>query len=192
MNDLFKEPLTKELTTSRRYGTMSNTTIFLIPNSPMNIIVAIAQNNVIGKDNQLIWHLPNDLKHFRKLTTGNTIIMGRKTYQSIGKPLPNRVNIIISRNKDFVAEGCIVVNSLTDALAHCTDQCFVIGGAEIYQQALPLATKIYLTEIHAQVEGDTFFPEIDKKIWQETSREDYETDEKHIFPYSFVELNHKL
>ena len=161
----------------------------------MNIIVAIAQNNVIGKDNQLIWHLPNDLKHFRKLTTGNVVIMGRKTYQSIGKPLPNRTNIIISRNQDFVAEGCMVVNSLTKAIEICpmpTENCFIIGGAEIYKHALELTNKIYLTEVHAEVEGDTFFPEIDATIWKEISREDHETDEKHVFSYSFVELNRKL
>ncbi len=156
----------------------------------MNIIVAIAQNNVIGKDNQLIWHLPNDLKHFRKLTTGNVVIMGRKTYQSIGKPLPNRTNIIISRNQDFVAEGCMVVNSLTKAIEICpmpTENCFIIGGAEIYKQAMELATKIHLTEVHATFDGDTFFPEIDRSIWKLVSKQDFSPDEKNKFAYSFCE-----
>ena len=158
----------------------------------LSLIVAVAENGVIGHNNQLIWHLPNDLKQFKRLTTGHCIIMGRKTFESIGKPLPNRTSIIISRNTDFQIEGCITVSSLENAILEAkkieTEEAFIIGGAEIYRLALPIVDKIYLTEVHHEYEGDTFFPEIDKMIWQETHREDFETDEKHLVNYSFVEM----
>jgi dihydrofolate reductase len=158
----------------------------------LSLIVAVAENGVIGHNNQLIWHLPNDLKQFKRLTTGHCIIMGRKTFESIGKPLPNRTSIIISRNLDFQIEGCITVDSLDNAISAAknieNEEAFVIGGAEIYHLALPIIDKIYLTEVHQTFEGDTFFPEIDKTIWKETHREDFETDEKHKVKYSFVEL----
>jgi dihydrofolate reductase len=158
----------------------------------LSLIVAVAENGVIGHNNQLIWHLPNDLKQFKRLTTGHCIIMGRKTFESIGKPLPNRTSIIISRNLDFQVEGCITANSLENAISEAkkieSEEAFVIGGAEIYRLALPIIDKIYLTEVHQTFEGDTFFPEIDKTIWKETHREDFETDEKHKVKYSFVEL----
>ena len=118
--------------------------------------------------------------------------MGRKTFESIGKPLPNRTSIIISRNTDFQIEGCITVSSLENAILEAkkieTEEAFIIGGAEIYRLALPIVDKIYLTEVHHEYEGDTFFPEIDKTIWRETHREDFETDEKHLVNYSFVEM----
>ena len=158
----------------------------------LSLIVAVAENGVIGHNNQLIWHLPNDLKQFKRLTTGHSIIMGRKTFESIGKPLPNRTSIIISRNTDFQIEGCITVSSLENAILEAkkieTEEVFVIGGAEIYRLALPIVDKIYLTEVHHAYEGDTFFPTIDKTIWQESRRENFEIDEKHLVKYSFVEL----
>ena len=158
----------------------------------LSLIVAVAKNGVIGNNNQLIWHLPNDLKQFKRLTTGHCIIMGRKTFDSIGKPLPNRTSIIISRNLDFQIQGCITVSSLENAILEAkkieTEETFIIGGAEIYRLALPTVDKVYLTEVHHAYEGDTFFPEIDKNIWHETHREDFEKDEKHLVNYSFVEL----
>ena len=163
----------------------------------ISLIVAVAENNTIGHNNQLIWHLPNDLKQFRRLTTGHCIIMGRKTFESIGKPLPNRTSIIISRNPDFQVEGCITVDSLEKALSKAGEientngEAFIIGGAEIYRLSLPLADKIYLTEVHSSFEGDALFPTIDKNVWQETKRENFETDEKHLYKYSFVELEKK-
>ena len=155
------------------------------------LVVAMAENRVIGKENKLIWHLPADLKFFKNITTGHPIIMGRKTFESIGKPLPNRTNIIITRQPDFTAEGCLVAHSLTEALMlaqQLDSDIFVIGGAEIYKQAMFLADTIYLTEVHHTFEGDTFFPEIDSILWQETSREEHKADEKNPYDYAFVTL----
>lgn len=156
----------------------------------ISLVAAVSTNQVIGKNNQLIWHLPADLKHFKNITTGHTILMGRKTFDSIGKPLPNRRNIIISRSKNLV-DGCEVADSLEVALKLCEaeTEIFIIGGAEIYKQSMQFANRIYLTKIHQKFEGDTFFPEIDLKIWQETFREDFSADEKNKFAYSFVTLN---
>ncbi len=156
----------------------------------ISLIVAVSTNNVIGKNNQLIWHLPADLKHFKQLTTGHTVFMGRKTYDSIGKPLPNRRNVVISRSVDKIT-GCEVATSLEEALqlTQQENEVFVIGGAEIYRKALPLAHRIYLTQIHQDFDGDTFFPSIDFQSWQETSREDFSPDEKNAFSYSFITLN---
>lgn len=158
----------------------------------LSIIVAVAENGVIGHNNQLIWHLPEDLKMFKRLTSGHPIIMGRKTFESIGKPLPNRTSIIITKNPEFQVEGCITVHSLEDAIEAANEieenEAFIIGGAEIYRLSLPFADKIYLTEVHHAFEGDTFFPAIDKDIWEEVNRIDHATDEKHLYKYSFVEL----
>ena len=128
-----------------------------------SIIVATSENGVIGVDNKLPWYLPEDLKRFKKLTENNVVIMGRKTYESIGKPLPNRFNIVISRNKDLTIPGCLVVNSLEKALykAGSDKKVFIIGGGEIYRQSLEYVDKIYLTKVHINVEGDTTFPNID-------------------------------
>ncbi|RZA00851.1 MAG: dihydrofolate reductase [Sphingobacteriaceae bacterium] len=158
----------------------------------ISIVVAIAKNHAIGKDNQLLWHLPKDLKHFKEITSGHTIIMGRKTYESVGKPLPNRRNIIITR-QNITIEGCEVVNSIDDALKLCTgeDEVFIVGGAEIYKQAMPLTDRIYLTIVHQEFEGDTYFPEIKEGIWKETARQDHGTDEKHLFSYSFITLERR-
>jgi dihydrofolate reductase len=124
----------------------------------INIIVAMSKNRVIGNANTLIWHLPEDLRRFKQLTTGNTIVMGRKTYESIGKPLPNRRSIIITRDTNYKVDGCEVVNSLEEALELSNNNCFIIGGGEIYKQSLKIADRIYLTLVHKDFEGDTTFP----------------------------------
>jgi dihydrofolate reductase len=155
----------------------------------VSAVVAIAQNHAIGKDNKLLWHLPNDLKHFKNITSGHTVIMGRKTYDSVGKPLPNRRNIIITRQQIEIP-GCEVVNSIDAALALCADEeeVFIVGGAEIYKQAMPLTDKIYLTIVHQDFDGDTYFPEIKANIWKETERKDHQPDDRHALPYSFITL----
>lgn len=155
----------------------------------VSIVVAIAENHAIGKDNKLLWHLPKDLKHFKEITTDGTVIMGRKTYDSVGKPLPNRRNIIITRQQIEIA-GCEVVNSLQAALDLCQglEEVFIVGGAEIYKQAMPLTDRIYLTIVHQKFEGDTYFPEIKPDTWRETERADHEADEKNAFPFSFITL----
>ena len=155
----------------------------------VSIIVAAAQNNAIGKDNQLLWHLPNDMKFFKNTTWAMPVIMGRKTYESLGKPLNGRINIVITRKTDWKPEGVVVVNSLQDALfvANETDckEVFVIGGGEIYNDAFKKADKIYLTRVYAAIEGDTFFPEVDAKDWVLVSNKDFKADAKHAYDYSF-------
>lgn len=159
----------------------------------MNItmIAAMAENRVIGKDNQLIWHFPDDLKRFKKLTSGHHVIMGRKTYESMNRPLPNRVNIVISRNPDYKAEGCLIATSLEAAveLVQDDEQPFIIGGAEIYRLGLELAKTIELTLIHAEYEGDTQFPQFDRGVWKLARGERREPDEKH--PHLFEFLTYK-
>ncbi len=154
----------------------------------ITIIAAVAKNYVLGKDNKLIWHLPADLKRFKKVTAGHYVIMGRKTYESLGKPLPNRTNIIISRNVTFKVDDCLVVNSLQKAIeaAKSDTNPFILGGAEIYKQAITFADKLDITFVHHNFDGDAFFPKIDTTIWKETSREDFEADDKNKYPYSFV------
>jgi dihydrofolate reductase len=124
----------------------------------IRIIVAISKNCVIGESNNIPWHLPNDLKKFRELTLNHAVIMGRKTYESIGSPLDNRLNIILTRNKEYKADNCIVVNCVEDALRACEGDCFVIGGGEIYKLFLPIAHELYLTLVNKNIEGDTYFP----------------------------------
>jgi dihydrofolate reductase len=159
----------------------------------ITIIAAIAEKNALGKDNQLIWHLPADLKRFKKVTSNHHIIMGRKTFESVGKPLPNRTNIIITRNKDYNVPGCITVHSLQEALeaAKDDDNPFILGGAEIYKQAIEIADKLDLTFVHHEFEADAFFPEIDKNIWKETTREYFLADENNKYNYSFVTFSKK-
>jgi len=159
----------------------------------ISLVVAVSENHAIGKNNQLLWHLPADLKHFKQITSGHTIIMGRKTYDSIGKPLPNRRNIVITRQSGLQIEGVEVVGSLEEATALCPteNEVFVIGGAEIYKSALPLAQKIYLTTVHQSFEADAFFPEIDPKVWIETERESHAPDEKNAFGYTFSTLQRR-
>jgi dihydrofolate reductase len=140
----------------------------------LSLIAAVASNGVIGSNNTLPWQLPEDLKRFKALTLGHPIVMGRKTHESIGRPLPGRRNLIVSRKPDYRAEGCEVVASLVQALAACegtTDEIFVIGGAQIYVEALPLAHRLYLTEIRRDFPGDARFPAIDAGDWRETARE---------------------
>jgi len=154
----------------------------------ITIIAAVASNNALGKDNQLIWHLPADLKRFKKVTLGHHIIMGRKTFESLGKPLPKRTTIIITRNKDYKQEGCIVVNSLQQAIeaAKADENPYILGGAEIYKQAIKIADKLDLTLVDQSFEADVFFPKIDFTIWREAAREDFKADENNNYNFSFI------
>jgi dihydrofolate reductase len=152
----------------------------------IKIIAAISKNRVLGDDNKLIWSLPNDLKRFKKLTTNNTVVMGRKTYESIGKPLPNRRNIVITRDENYHDDNIEVVNSIEEALLLCNNDCFIIGGGQIYQQTLDLADKIYLTVVDEEFEGDTFFPELGKD-WFKVSKVDNEINENHNYKYTFID-----
>ena len=156
----------------------------------ITIIAAIAKNNALGKDNDLIWYLPGDLKRFKKTTTGHHILMGRNTFESIGKPLPNRTSIIITRNEKYLKDGCLVANSLEEAveLAKEDDQMFIIGGAQVYKYAMEnnIGDTLDITLVHHEFEADVFFPEIDPEIWKEVAREDFKADEKNKFDYSFL------
>ncbi len=158
------------------------------PKQTVTIIAAIANDNALGKDNKLIWHLSADLKRFKATTTGHHIIMGRNTFESIGRPLPNRTTIIITRNPTFKADGCIVVNSIEEALDASKEDAtpFIIGGAQIYKQMINSVDKLDITEVHHSFEADAFFPTIDKTIWKETSRQNFNADEKNQYNYSFV------
>ena len=155
----------------------------------ISLVVAASENNAIGKNNQLIWHLPNDLKFFKNTTWGFPVIMGRKSFESVNKPLPGRTNIVITTNPDWKAETVIVVNNLKDAIQKAAEtnskQIFIIGGGEIYKQSMDIADSIYITRVHADLEGDTFFPLIDESKWKLTSNQDFEADEKHAYSYSF-------
>ena len=155
----------------------------------INLIVAKASNNVIGAKNDLIWHLPNDLKHFKNLTSGHPIIMGRKTFESLGRPLPNRTNIVVTRDKDWQAENIEKEFSLEKAIESAkkiNEDIYIIGGGNIYKQAMEFADVLYITEVHHEFEGDTYFPEIDEEIWEEVARENFMKDEKHPYAYSYV------
>ena len=162
----------------------------------LSLIVAMAQNRVIGINNNLPWYLPNDLKYFKAATMGKPVIMGRKTHESIGKPLPGRTNIVITRDTHFQAEDCKIVHSLPEAIELAENICLidggdeviVMGGAQIYEQALPEADRLYLTEVHAQVEGDAWFPEFKRSEWQEAGREDYKAEGPNPYDYSFLVL----
>ena len=151
----------------------------------LSIIVAIANNQVIGINNTLPWHLPEDLKRFRALTTGHHIIMGRKTYESLGRLLPGRTTVIVTRNKSYQLEGALIAHSLEAAVALCQndDEVFLIGGAELYQDGLKLADKLYITEVNLAVDGDAFFPKFDLNLWQETSREAHTSAQGLSFSY---------
>lgn len=170
----------------------------------LSIIIAFAQNRVMGKDNQMPWHLPNDLQYFKRTTMGKPMIMGRKTYESIGRPLPGRPHIIITRQADYQApnanDSVQIVSSLAAAIsaaraltaASDEKEIMIIGGAEICQQALPQAERFYLTEVHAEVAGDVYFPEFDRTQWQEVSRESYPASADNPYAYSFVVLERNL
>jgi len=150
-------------------------------------IAAIGINNELGKDNQLIWHLPNDFKRFKTFTTGHYIIMGRKTFESFPKPLPNRTHVIITRQKNYTVENCIVVNSLKKAIAVCPkdEDVYIIGGGEIYNQSIDFADKLEITRVYHSFEADTFFPEIDASKWKLVSEEFHPKDEKHAYDFCF-------
>jgi dihydrofolate reductase len=154
------------------------------------IVVAMADNRVIGRDNRLPWHLPADLRHFRQLTVGKPVLMGRKTHESIGRPLPERTNIVVTRDRSYEAPGCIVVHSIESALKAVGDreEVMVIGGMDFYRQLLPKADRLYLTLVHAAFEGDARFPELDEREWREVERMDCAPDEKNPWPYSFIRL----
>lgn len=155
----------------------------------INIVVAKASNNVIGAKNDLIWHLPNDLKHFKSLTSGHPIIMGRKTFESLGRPLPNRTNIVVTRDQNWNAEGIEIASSLLKAIEAAKkidDDIYIIGGGNIYKQAMEFTDVLYITEVHHEFDGDTYFPEIDLDEWEEVQRENFKKDEKHPYAYSFV------
>lgn len=152
------------------------------------IVVAMGEKNEIGFENQLLWHLPKDLKHFKDLTSGHPIIMGRKTYESIGKALPNRTNIVVSRKKDWFEEGILIVGSLKEALKFAKkidEEVFVIGGGNIYEQTMDLVDKLEVTLVKADLEADTFFPKIDEKIWKKTNEVCHEKDEKNGYDFCF-------
>jgi dihydrofolate reductase len=156
----------------------------------ISIIVAMASNRAIGHENRLPWHLPADLKHFRHITMGKPIVMGRKTWESIGRPLPGRTNIVVTRDEHYTAEGCLVVHSMQEAMqaAGDSEEVMVIGGAEFYRQALPYAETLYLTLVEGEFEGDAFFPEIDETGWRAVASESHEPDEKNPHAYRFVTL----
>ena len=158
----------------------------------VSIIVAKTKNHVIGLNNQLPWHLPKDLQHFRQITMGHHVIMGRKTFASIGKALPGRKFIIVSRNPKYYVKACVVVQDITAALTAAEQagetEVFIAGGGEIYQETLALADKIYLTEVQTGLEGDTFFPVIQTNEWKEVKRIHHSIDERHLYAYDFVEL----
>ncbi len=151
------------------------------------MIAAAAENNALGKNNELVWHLPNDFKRFKSLTTGHHIIMGRKTFESFPKPLPNRVHVVISRQENYNPEGCIVVDSIEKAIALCpeNDDSYVIGGGEIYNLALPFTDIIELTKVHHSFDADAFFPKINKNEWILVESEENYKDEKHLYDYTY-------
>lgn len=155
----------------------------------MNIIVAVADNNAIGKDNQLLWHISEDLRYFKKVTIGATVVMGRKTYESIGKPLPGRRNIVVSRSVVQIpgVEVFASVGAVLEALRGSVEEVFIIGGGELYRSMLPHASRLYITFVHITIQGaDTFFPEIDYSQWREISRESFPHGEKFEHPFEFV------
>lgn len=161
----------------------------------ISAIVAVAKNNVIGKDNDIPWYLPADLKYFKKVTLGHHIVMGRKCYESIGRPLPKRTNIVITRNPFFIATGCLVTHNLAEAVKiaeeNGEEEVFIIGGGQIYEIAMPHVDRIYLTEVDLEVEGDIVFPEIDMDNWELTWEESHQSDEKNEHDYVFKTLNRK-
>ena len=159
----------------------------------LSIIVAMDRNRVIGRGGALPWHISSDLKNFKKITMGKPILMGRKTHDSIGKPLPGRENIILTNNKKYSAEGCTVKNTLDEVYSYCEKQLelVVMGGAILYSQTLDKADKLYITKVNASVNGDTFFPEYKSSQWREISRESFNADENNEFDYSFTVLERK-
>ncbi len=160
----------------------------------LSLIVAMDENRLIGSDNQLPWHLPADLAFFKRTTMGKPIVMGRKTFESIGKALPGRRNIVITRDPDFTVSDCEIVNSIEAALRCCTadEEVMLIGGASLYQQTIGQATRMYITRIHHRFDGDTWFPEFDRGGWKIESQENFDADHNNVFAYSFVKLVREL
>lgn len=164
----------------------------------LSIIVAVSENNVIGRNNDLPWYLPSDLKYFKETTMGHCVVMGRKNFESIPpkySPLVGRTNIVITRQKDYKANGAVVVNSIQEAIDysknHSETECFITGGGEIFKQSIHLCDRIYLTRIHAVIEGDVYFPELNENEWKEISRKDMQADEKNNYPFSFLVYERK-
>jgi dihydrofolate reductase len=157
------------------------------------MIAAASENNALGKNNEMIWNLPNDFKRFKNLTSGHHIIMGRKTFKSLEKPLPNRTHIVITRQKNYAPEGCIVVHSMEEAIEICpeNENSYIIGGGEIYTLGMPFSDKIELTLVHHNFEADAFFPEIELKDWEITNSEFQPKDEKHLFNYTYQTYSRK-
>jgi len=157
----------------------------------VSLVVAASDNNAIGRQNKLLWHLPNDLKFLKNITWGMPVVMGRKTFESVdSKPLKGRINIIVTRQKNFDAPGIVVVNNIKDAIFFAKEndynELMILGGAQIYEDAFPKADRIYITRVHAFFEdADAFFPDIDEKKWQRIKNQDFEADDKHAYPYSF-------
>jgi dihydrofolate reductase len=158
-----------------------------------SLVVAMDRNRVIGRDNALPWRLPADLAHFKKVTMGHPVLMGRRTYESIGKPLPGRTNIVITHNRGFVAPGCVVVGSLDEAWKAANDasEACVIGGTSVFAEALASADVIHLTEVDAEVAGDTYFPDFDRSAWRETEISRHAADERNAYPIRIVELRRR-
>jgi dihydrofolate reductase len=159
----------------------------------ISLVVAMDESGIIGRDNALPWHLPADLKRFKAITLGKPILMGRKTFESIGKPLPGRLNLVLTRSRDWQREGAITMHSVEEALARAGDavEVAVIGGEEIFKLALPFAARIYLTEVHARVEGDTAFPAFDRSQWREVERSTHPADERHAYSMTFSTLERR-
>lgn len=159
----------------------------------ITLIAAAGENNALGKDNDLLWHLPDDFKRFKAITSHHYIIMGRKTLESFPKLLPNRTHVVITRQKDYIIEGAIVVHSLEEALDNCDDESevFIIGGGEIYTHALPIANKIELTRVHDKFEADAFFPEINDSNWTLIYREYHDKDERHSYDFTYLTYERK-
>lgn len=157
----------------------------------ISIVVAMSSNAVIGRNGGLPWHLSADLKHFKSITMGRPIVMGRITHESIGRPLPGRENIILTRDDNYKAEGCTIINDLNDITSRFSEveEIMIVGGSQLYAEILPLAKKLFITEVHAELEGDTYFPEFDRRQWREIERQAFKADEKNDFDYSFVVLN---
>ncbi|UJF30406.1 dihydrofolate reductase [Kaistella sp. 97-N-M2] len=161
----------------------------------VTIVVAMGLDNEIGADNQLLWHLPTDLKNFKEITTGHPIIMGRKTYESIGRPLPNRTNIVVSRRKDWFEEGILIVGSIKEALKFAKkmdEEVFVIGGGDIYKQTIDLVDRLEVTQVKANLKADIFFPKISPKIWNKTQETCHEKDDKNEFDFCFQTFERKV
>lgn len=158
------------------------------PPSRLSLIVAMAKNRVIGAGNRIPWHLPNELRHFKRLTMGHHIVMGRRTYESINRLLPGRTTVIVTRRPDYSVPGAIVAHSVPEALAACRDddEVFVIGGADLFRETLPIADRLYLTIVDAEPEGDTFMPEVEMRDWREIQSEDFPADDKHAHAYRFT------